>query len=401
MASEAKQKPLERQTSTSEQAAHVPEPPKTDEVLDFEEPPGHATLSTKSTSACMKAFHELADQLREIRLMGKRDEGEADELIAILTRLSQLPVSPEGLKAGSTMCPQGHLMEQVGVSMDDGWLCDGKKDPGGCKSGITGKNQSKGMRRHRCERCSPAKETTPTDLAYNLCDRCTAAKACCAFKEVGDESVQRNSNDQVREIAEDLLLHWKEFLAYSPGLEFDHVLNSFTEQAAAASPARPLMWREDQYGGCELSLSSSRRSGRPDEAEKTRVTAALRSQGMDVLTDTPTLSGVKTLDADMILFRVENSKGFCDFMAKQQGLALQRDKLRDKGVLGRAFSQYVVNEMEGAVLRDKGPHDYISLRIGSLEDNDRFIALLKNAEKAAAYACGDRLQLLHQAEQPN
>eukprot|EP01126_Amoeba_proteus_P062028 TRINITY_DN8381_c0_g1_i14.p1 TRINITY_DN8381_c0_g1~~TRINITY_DN8381_c0_g1_i14.p1 ORF type:complete len:761 (-),score=90.56 TRINITY_DN8381_c0_g1_i14:158-2440(-) len=47
-------------------------------------------------------------------------------------------------------------------NMDNGWACDGRNLPGGCKRGITGFNQTKGVPRFRC-----------TDCDFDLCDKCT------------------------------------------------------------------------------------------------------------------------------------------------------------------------------------------------------------------------------------
>jgi len=44
---------------------------------------------------------------------------------------------------------------------DNGWGCDGAKQPGGCKRGINGFNQTTGIPRMRCITCD-----------YDLCDKC-------------------------------------------------------------------------------------------------------------------------------------------------------------------------------------------------------------------------------------
>ena len=46
----------------------------------------------------------------------------------------------------------------------DGWLCDGKKIVGGCKSGFTGSDQTRGELRFRCDGCD-----------YDLCAQCLEA----------------------------------------------------------------------------------------------------------------------------------------------------------------------------------------------------------------------------------
>ncbi len=52
-----------------------------------------------------------------------------------------------------------------------GWACDGRRESGGCKSGITGFEQTSGMNRFRCADCD-----------YDLCEACYAgAEAECIF----------------------------------------------------------------------------------------------------------------------------------------------------------------------------------------------------------------------------
>jgi len=59
-------------------------------------------------------------------------------------------------------CEKSHEMEFLGVTQDsDGWGCDGRFQPGGCRSGITGYHQTKGVDRYRCQRCD-----------YDLCKKC-------------------------------------------------------------------------------------------------------------------------------------------------------------------------------------------------------------------------------------
>ncbi|KAH3745351.1 hypothetical protein Pelo_13257 [Pelomyxa schiedti] len=46
---------------------------------------------------------------------------------------------------------------------DNGWACDGRKRSGGCRRGMVGFNQSRGVPRFRCDTCD-----------YDLCDKCAA-----------------------------------------------------------------------------------------------------------------------------------------------------------------------------------------------------------------------------------
>ena len=61
-------------------------------------------------------------------------------------------------------CPNGHALVSLGTSRDNGWACDGRATPGGCKRGCTDFRQSAGWPRFRCERCD-----------WDLCDKCVAA----------------------------------------------------------------------------------------------------------------------------------------------------------------------------------------------------------------------------------
>lgn len=61
-------------------------------------------------------------------------------------------------------CPSGHPLENVGLTRDNGWACDGRLLPGGCRSGLTDWHQSKGMPRFRCSTCD-----------FDLCALCAQA----------------------------------------------------------------------------------------------------------------------------------------------------------------------------------------------------------------------------------
>lgn len=63
---------------------------------------------------------------------------------------------------GLPQCLRSHNMQYIGLDRNhDGWGCDGRFHPGGCKSGITGYHQTKGIERYRCETCD-----------YDLCVKC-------------------------------------------------------------------------------------------------------------------------------------------------------------------------------------------------------------------------------------
>eukprot|EP00928_Gymnodinium_smaydae_P031164 TRINITY_DN22964_c0_g1_i1.p1 TRINITY_DN22964_c0_g1~~TRINITY_DN22964_c0_g1_i1.p1 ORF type:complete len:638 (+),score=80.85 TRINITY_DN22964_c0_g1_i1:184-1914(+) len=75
-------------------------------------------------------------------------------------------------KHGGRRCLEGHLLQPLGLTRDNGWSCDGRKQPGGCKSGILGFHETKGQPRYRCSTCD-----------YDLCERCyetpDADGKCC------------------------------------------------------------------------------------------------------------------------------------------------------------------------------------------------------------------------------
>lgn len=66
---------------------------------------------------------------------------------------------PDGKK-----CKKGHTLQNLGTSRDNGWGCDCRNEPGGCKRGMTGFHQSHGVTRYRCEPCD-----------YDMCDECYEA----------------------------------------------------------------------------------------------------------------------------------------------------------------------------------------------------------------------------------
>ena len=58
-------------------------------------------------------------------------------------------------------CAKNHVLENLGTSRDNGWGCDGRRQPGGCRSGLTGFRQSAGLRRFRCQACD-----------FDFCEEC-------------------------------------------------------------------------------------------------------------------------------------------------------------------------------------------------------------------------------------
>jgi hypothetical protein len=81
----------------------------------------------------------------------------------VLAREQAAGGSAGGSAGDRTMgkCPQGHELVSLGVSRNNGWACDARELPGGCKRGCTGFKQSDGWGRFRCDACD-----------YDLCDMC-------------------------------------------------------------------------------------------------------------------------------------------------------------------------------------------------------------------------------------
>jgi len=67
--------------------------------------------------------------------------------------------------SGRAICKDGHVFVALGTSRDNGWACNGRQTPGGCKSGITTFEQTRGMNRFRCDTCN-----------YDLCEACYEAR---------------------------------------------------------------------------------------------------------------------------------------------------------------------------------------------------------------------------------
>lgn len=79
-------------------------------------------------------------------------------------------------------CARAHEMEYLATSRDaDGWGCDGRFEPGGCKSGITGYHQTKGVERYRCEVCD-----------YDLCKKCVESSRRVCLPHVIDGDCSRD-----------------------------------------------------------------------------------------------------------------------------------------------------------------------------------------------------------------
>jgi len=58
-------------------------------------------------------------------------------------------------------CPAGHRLVALGLSESNGWGCDGRNMPGGCKAGTTGYYQCDHLKKFRCNECD-----------FDLCEPC-------------------------------------------------------------------------------------------------------------------------------------------------------------------------------------------------------------------------------------
>jgi len=74
-------------------------------------------------------------------------------------------------------CKRSHAMQYLATSRDtDGWGCDGRFQPGGCRSGITGYFQTRGVDRYRCDVCD-----------YDLCRKCVESHRRMSHHIIGSD----------------------------------------------------------------------------------------------------------------------------------------------------------------------------------------------------------------------
>mmetsp|Transcript_165462 Transcript_165462/g.525935 ORF Transcript_165462/g.525935 Transcript_165462/m.525935 type:complete len:735 (-) Transcript_165462:136-2340(-) len=76
-------------------------------------------------------------------------------------RVDDRSYESDGVASGVASCLRGHELHPLGRTRDNGWSCDGMRFKGGCVTGLTGKNQSFGVNRFRCELCD-----------YDVCEQC-------------------------------------------------------------------------------------------------------------------------------------------------------------------------------------------------------------------------------------
>jgi len=91
-------------------------------------------------------------------------------------------------------CDKSHEMNFLGGDGDcDGWGCDGRFRAGGCKSGITGYFQTRGVDRYRCQSCD-----------FDLCKKCVESnQKAVTHKVIGsDISREELANIELRILQE-------------------------------------------------------------------------------------------------------------------------------------------------------------------------------------------------------
>lgn len=158
--------------------------------------PNAATTTTKSTvMGGLRGGEKPADvqakKLQEI-VEKSKSHGAAIETLRALIAHSKLV---EAMREDSE-CPQGHRLEPVGTTMDDGWCCACARDPEGCKSLLTETDQSLGLNRFRCEECD-----------YDLCEDCYKLKTKSALlrlelRETADTAVETAMQPAIHKLAE-------------------------------------------------------------------------------------------------------------------------------------------------------------------------------------------------------
>ena len=78
----------------------------------------------------------------------------------------------------SYFCPNGHKLEDLGKSRDNGWACDGRKLKNGCVRGCTDFKQTKGWNRWQCKQ-------DDFDFCEGCADHYKAADKAMAALNVG------------------------------------------------------------------------------------------------------------------------------------------------------------------------------------------------------------------------
>lgn len=144
---------------------------------------GEALSPTRPTSARPVRLAGVTDPFpaRRLEELDLAVKAQALELQKLRERLRQQSQVIE-LKSDA-VCPQGHLLRPIPHStVTEDWVCDGKKDPGGCRSLMTDFGQASAMNKFRCETCD-----------YDCCERCHSrrSKAGLLCQKVRDDFESR------------------------------------------------------------------------------------------------------------------------------------------------------------------------------------------------------------------
>lgn len=163
-------------------------------------------------------------------------------------------------KRGVAMCPKGHPLEPLGTTNDNGWSCSGQDEPGGCRSGTTGFDETTGMNRFRCATCD-----------YDLCEACHEQKpkkesdgrAAAQREERADEaaSIKRSAADEQEDdnvLSLQASPPWGNRGGWDDGWKQD---DRWKEGAAAPG------WSSEQYGSGSWDAAEA-----SDEAPAPKVT---------------------------------------------------------------------------------------------------------------------------------
>lgn len=107
------------------------------------------------------------------------------------------------------MCEDGHNLQDLGTSADNGWGCDGRhRFPGGCKGGFTGFGQTRGVNRYRCRACD-----------YDLCETCYRYEKNRLLDEHKSEAPP-DSGESWWWRCDGALLNWTNQLVQDPNASF-------------------------------------------------------------------------------------------------------------------------------------------------------------------------------------
>jgi len=185
-------------------------------------------------------------------------------------------------------CAKGHPLTSLGTSRNNGWACDARKAPGGCRAGITGFFQSDGLGRYRCDTCD-----------YDLCEKCHATDG-------GSQSKSLQMADDDRQVSPQ---HWRlsvmSEISMLPGLSCAgaDAKNAFGRVALDTDELKSMQGLLD--ASARKIYTRDRRGGKvPDRLEVTHG------------------------------FRIQNRQNWLDFAATQDKIRLAIEALKSGGTVG-------------------------------------------------------------------